>query len=159
MFPLLLFLALTLKEIRENSSSCMNWVVKSYLVLFLYFSVFFTVTDFDKLVGMMTIKLTAIISVSYDSTDCNLQGFPSQFPTTLCLQHFSLVATCFSTTVKCCICITIMFQFFHMIFNTPEAGFSSLWWVCWKSCVRIEILFFIPIRHLTAVEKHLGDDE
>ena len=31
---------------------------------------------------------------------------------------------CFITAVKYCICITIIFQFFHLIFNTSWAGVS-----------------------------------
>ena len=45
--------------------------------------------------------------------DTVLQGFPSQFE-----------MKCFRTAVKCCISFTIMFQFFHMIFNTSQAGLS-----------------------------------
>ena len=39
-------------------------------------------------------------------------------------QHFPLLARCFSTAVKCCICITNIFQCLHMIFNTSQAGQS-----------------------------------
>ena len=53
---------------------------------------------------------------------------------------FHCVAKWFSTAVKCCICITIRFSFFHMIFNTSQAWLSLtvLCDVCWKLCVRIE---------------------
>ena len=57
-----------------------------------------------------------------------------------CQQHFSLVARCFSTAVKCCICITIMFQFIHTRSTRLKLAWVRQFFVmCWKSCVRTEI--------------------
>ena len=74
-----------------------------------------------------------------------------------CLQHFSLIARCFSTAVKCCIGITTISQFFHKIFNTFQALLNltvifGVLKIMYKNCNFIVML----IHHLTSFEIHLG---
>ena len=70
-----------------------------------------------------------------------------------CAQHYSSLARSFSTAVTCYVCITIIFQFFHMIFNTSQINQFSLW--CDVKIMRKNWnMFVMQIQHLTAVEKY-----
>ena len=58
------------------------------------------------------------------------------------------------------ICLIIKFQFFNMIFNTPQiTGKLNPAWDVLKIMWKNWTMFVMQIQHLTAVEKHLASNE